>query len=77
MAVGSPVKEKKKMCDILVAFVLRRSYSLHGASVIGAYHARRVASLMAHALPLFKMVPVMKLGGTVLSQVPLRNNEIA
>ena len=37
---------------------------------------RRVAPLKVHALPLFRMMPVVELGGTVLAQGPLRNSEI-
>ena len=69
---------KKKMHDILDAVVLLRSHSLRGASIIGAYHARRVAPLMVRALPLFGMVPIVELGGMVLASGPLlRNSEIA
>jgi len=64
---GPPVKEKKRMCDLLKAIASLRSCCLHGADVIGSYHARRVAPLMARALPLFGMVPVVELGGTVLA----------
>ena len=64
---GPPIKEKKRMRDILEAIASLRSHDLHGASVIGAYHVRRVAPLMARALLLFGMMPVVKLGGTVLA----------
>ena len=65
------------MSDILKAVMSLRSRGLRGTGVIGAYHVRRVASLMARALPLFGMGPIMELGGTVLPQGPLRNSEIA
>ena len=64
---GPPDKEKMRMRDILEAVASLKSYGLCRASVIGAYHARRVAPLMAHALPLFGMMPVVELGGTVLA----------
>ena len=64
---GPPVKEKKTMHGILEAIVSLRSRGLRRAGIIGAYHARRVAPLMARALPLFEMVPVMELGETVLA----------
>ena len=64
---GPPDKEKKRMHDILKAIVSLRSRGLHGASIIGSYHGRRVAPLMARALLLFWMVPVVELDGTVLT----------
>ena len=64
---GPPEKEKKRMCDTLEVVVSLRSHDLHGAGVIGAYHARRVAPLMARALPLFEMMPVVELGRMVLA----------
>ena len=65
------------MRDILKALATLRSHGVRGASIIGAYHMRSVVPLMARALPLFGMVPVVELGGTVLALGPLRNNEIA
>ena len=55
---GPPVKEKKRMCDVLEAVASLRSRGLHGASVIGAYHPRRVASLMELSFALYGMMPV-------------------
>jgi len=74
---GPPVKEKKRMCDILEAVASQRSHDLRGAGVNGAYHERRVAPLMACALPLFGMMLVVELDGMVLTEGPLRNSEIA
>jgi len=37
-----------------------------GSRIIGAYHMRRVAPLMSHALPLYLMVPGASLEGTTL-----------
>ena len=54
---GPPVKEKKRMHDILEAVASMRSDGLRGARVIGAYHARRVALLMARTLSLYGMTP--------------------
>ena len=54
---GPPEKKKKRMRDILDAIVFLKSHGLRGASVIGAYHARRVGPLMARALPLYGMTP--------------------
>ena len=74
---GPPDKEKKRMHDILEAIASLRSHGLCGAGVIGAYHVRRVAPLMACALPLFVMMPVVELSGTVLAQGSLCNSKIA
>ena len=52
---GPPEKEKKRMRDILDAIVFLKSHDLHRAGVIGAYHVRWVAPLMARALPLYGM----------------------
>ena len=65
------------MCDILEAVASLRSCGLHGADIIGAYHARRVAPLMAHALPLFGMMMVVELNETVVAQGSLCNSKIA
>ena len=65
------------MHDILEAIASLRSHGLCGAGVIGAYHVRRVAPLMACALPLFVMMPVVELSGTVLAQGSLCNSKIA
>ena len=56
---GPPIKEKKRMCDLLEAIAFLKTHSLRGASVIGGYHARRVAPLMAHVLSLYGMTPDM------------------
>jgi len=52
---GPPEKEKKRMRDILDAIVFLKNHGLHGAGVIRAYHMRRMAPLMARALPLYRM----------------------
>ena len=54
---GPPEKEKKRLYDLLDAITLMKNHGLHGASVIGAYHTRRVAPLMARALLLYGMTP--------------------
>ena len=56
---GSPEKEKKRMHDIHDAIMFLKSHGLRGAGVIGAYHARRVAPLMARPLPLYGMTPAV------------------
>ena len=57
MAMGAPVKEKKRMHDLLEAIAFLKTHGLRRASVIGGYHARRVAPLMARILPLYGMTP--------------------
>ena len=54
---GPLVKEKKRMCGLLEAIIFLKTHNLRGASVIGGYHARRVAPLMVHVLPLYGMMP--------------------
>ena len=54
---GPPINEKKRMRDLLEAIAFLKTHGLHGANVTGGYHARRVASLMAHILPLYGMMP--------------------
>ena len=45
--------------------------------IIGAYHVRRVASLMAHVLPLYQMVPEASFEGTVLVDEVLPFSKVA
>ena len=52
---GPPVKEKKRMRDLLEAIVFLKTHGLPGAGVIRGYHARRVAPLMVCVLPLYGM----------------------
>jgi hypothetical protein len=66
----------KRIHGHLIAIAHLKQHSLHEASVIGAYHMRRVAPLMACAPPLFKMVLGAPLEGTMLSYDPLRDTEI-
>ena len=63
---GPPEKEKR-MCDILDAIMFLKNHSLCGAGVIGAYHGRRVALLMACALPLYGMTLDAQLDRMVLA----------
>jgi hypothetical protein len=53
-----PAWEKKRLADLLEAIALLKHHGLQGTSVVGAYPARRVAPLMARALPLYGMVPI-------------------
>ena len=50
---------------------------MKGSGIIGAYHARRVAPLMARALPLYQMVPEASFEGTVLVDEALPYSEAA
>ena len=50
---------------------------MKGSGIIGAYHARRVAPLMAHVLPLYQMVPEASFKGTVLVDEALPYSEVA
>jgi hypothetical protein len=53
----TPDKEKRKFRDHLAAIVRLKQHGLKGTGVIGAYHTRRVAPLMARALLLYGMMP--------------------
>ena len=50
---------------------------MKGSGIIGAYHARRVALLMARVLPLHQMVPRVSFEGTVLVNEALPPSEVA
>jgi hypothetical protein len=54
-----------------------KEHGLKGSGVIDAYHARRVAPLMARTLPLYRMVPGPPLEGTMLAEGALPSAEIA
>ena len=53
---GPPIKEKKRMCNLLEATAFLKTHDFRGADVIGGYHTRRVAPLMVHVLPLYRMM---------------------
>jgi hypothetical protein len=61
-------KDKKKIDDHRVAIMFLKERGLKGSGVIGAYHMRRVAPLMACTLPLYRMAPDAPLEGTVLAE---------
>ena len=50
---------------------------MKGSGIIGAYHERRVAPLMARVLPLHQMVPRAPLEGTTLVDEALPSSEVA
>jgi hypothetical protein len=75
--VWDPVeKEKKRLADLLGAIALLKDNGLCGIGVVGTYHVRRVAPLMACALPLYEMKPGASLDGTVLAQEMPRHSEV-
>jgi hypothetical protein len=53
----------------LAAIKILKENGVKRSDVIGAYYARRVASLMAHALPLYRMTPGVLLEGTMIADV--------
>ena len=63
---GVPDKDKKKIQDPLATIRILKERGVKGSGIIGTYHMRRVVPLMAHALPLYQMVPEASLEGTVL-----------
>ena len=54
---GPPIKEKKRMRDLLEAIAFLKTHGLYGAGVIWGYHARRVVPLMSRILLLYGMMP--------------------
>jgi hypothetical protein len=72
-----PIKmEKRRLRDLINSIALLRSGGVRGAGIIGAYHTRGVALLMARALPLYGMTPDVLPEGMVLAQGPLCSSEI-
>jgi hypothetical protein len=75
--VWGPVdKEKMRLTLLLGAIAYLKGHDICGTGFTRAYHSRRVAPLMAFALPLYGMAPGMRLEGTTLAQVLLRDLEI-
>ena len=54
---GVLTKEKKHITDLLAALHALKDWGVKGPGIIDAYHARRVAPLMARTLTLHRMVP--------------------
>ena len=69
--------EKKHLADLLAAIHALKVQGVKGSGIIGAYHVRRVAPLMALALPLYRMVPGESFEGTVLADEALAPSEVA
>ena len=74
---GVPVKEKKNINDLLAALQTLKDWGVKGSGIIGAYHARRVAPLMARVLPLHQMVPGASFKGKELADEALHPSEVA
>jgi hypothetical protein len=66
----------KRIADHLAAIKILKEGSAKGIGVIGAYHARWVAPLMARVLLMHQMFPVAPLEGIVLAEGPLAKLEI-
>ena len=73
---GVPI-EKKNITDLLAALQYLKDRGVKGSGIIGAYHARRVAPLMARALPLYRMVPGESFEGMVLVDEALAPSDVA
>lgn len=76
MGVRPHREGEEELRDLLDAVVLLRSGDIRGANIIGVYHARGVAALMAHTLMLYEMPLNAPREGTVLSRGPHCNSEI-
>jgi hypothetical protein len=63
---GPPTKEQDRIEDHLKAIAILKECGLCGVSVIGAYHVRRLAPLMARALSMYQMMPGSSPDGTVM-----------
>jgi len=74
---GVQTKDKKHISDLLSALHALKGRGVKGSGIIGAYHARRVAPLMARVLPLHRMTPGMSFEGTVLVDEALPYSEVA
>jgi hypothetical protein len=63
---GPPAKEQDRIEDHLKAIAILKECAIHGVGVIGAYHVRRFAPLMAHALSMYQMTPQSSPDGMVM-----------
>jgi len=53
---GPIANEQKWLGNLLKAITTLKGHGLRGTGIIGAYHVRRLAPLMAHTLPMYKMM---------------------
>jgi hypothetical protein len=67
-------KKKKRLAPLLSAIAYLKGHGLCGTG--RAYHSRRVAPLMARALPMYGMAPHVWLEGLMLAQGLLWDSEI-
>ena len=74
---GCSTLAKKHLADLLATIRALKVRGVKGSGIIGSYHARRVAPLMARMLPLHRMTPGMSFEGTVLVDEALRFSEVA
>ena len=63
---GVPGKGKKLLNGLLASLQTLKQRGVKGVGIIGAYHVRRVAPLIARALPLYQMVLEVSFEGMVL-----------
>jgi hypothetical protein len=63
---GPIAKEQRRLGDLLWTIETLKGTSLHEASVIGAYHMRRLAPLLARTLQMWEMTPDSMPEGTVM-----------
>ena len=77
MVVGLPDSGEETPCRPSCRHSLSKGPGVKGSGIIGAYHARRVAPLMARALPLYRMVPGESFEGTVLVDEALAPSKVA
>ena len=59
-------KEQKRLGFLLKAIVTLKDRGFRGTGVVGAYHVRKLAPLMARTLPMWKMTPYSTPEGTVM-----------
>jgi hypothetical protein len=59
--MGPVDKEKKRLAPLLGIIAYLKGHGPCGTGIIGAYHSRRVAPLIARSLPLYGMAPVVRL----------------
>ena len=67
---------RRRLDHILNALRTLKEIGLSGAGVIGAYHARRLAPLMAREYLMYQMVPAISLDDTAKAGERLKDSEI-
>ena len=70
-------KERERLAGLLGAIRRLKALGLHGIRVVGAYHSRRVAPIMARTLPLYQMGLGVDLCGSMMSPEVIHQTEIA